>query len=160
MLRRAAPSQKRRSGEFEAAGSSLARKASPLDDSKPQRGAKARAANKLKDAEDHEYGEDNEKENTEKNGVVSAFGSNLSKDDHEGFIKRILSKPFKVPIPNYSGKSIGGLGVRKQTVRRCPFDPQEEGALVSICVNIVKNYGGVHLTNPKENIFTIRYKIF
>ncbi|XP_028296982.1 DNA repair and recombination protein RAD54-like isoform X2 [Gouania willdenowi] len=30
-------------------------------------------------------------------------------DKHEAFIRAILSKPFKIPIPNYSGESVHGL---------------------------------------------------
>ncbi|XP_030061735.1 DNA repair and recombination protein RAD54-like isoform X2 [Microcaecilia unicolor] len=54
---------------------------------------------------------------------------NISK--HEAFIRSILSKPFKVPIPNYTG-SLGfrALGIKKAGVRRALHDPFEEGALV------------------------------
>ncbi|XP_030061736.1 DNA repair and recombination protein RAD54-like isoform X3 [Microcaecilia unicolor] len=51
--------------------------------------------------------------------------------DTEAFIRSILSKPFKVPIPNYTG-SLGfrALGIKKAGVRRALHDPFEEGALV------------------------------
>ncbi|XP_060071052.1 DNA repair and recombination protein RAD54-like [Ylistrum balloti] len=50
---------------------------------------------------------------------------------HEAFIKKILSKPFKVPIPNYKGSSLGrALGVRRHGVRQPLHDPYEEGALI------------------------------
>lgn len=50
---------------------------------------------------------------------------------HEALIRRILSKPFKVPIPNYTGSTLNkALGVRRQGARQPLHDPFEEGALV------------------------------
>ncbi|XP_068599411.1 DNA repair and recombination protein RAD54-like [Brachionichthys hirsutus] len=55
----------------------------------------------------------------------------LDGDTHEAFIRRILSKPFKVPIPNYSGSlGIRALGLKRAGVRRALHDPFAEGALV------------------------------
>ncbi|KAL5016382.1 hypothetical protein ScPMuIL_005971 [Solemya velum] len=55
----------------------------------------------------------------------------LDASSHEAFIKKILSKPFKVPIPNYKGSSLNrALGVRRQGVRQPLHDPYEDGALV------------------------------
>ncbi|XP_034036067.1 DNA repair and recombination protein RAD54-like [Thalassophryne amazonica] len=52
-------------------------------------------------------------------------------DKHEQFIRSILSKPFKVPIPNYTGLlGARALGVRRTEVRRALHDPFAEGALV------------------------------
>ncbi|XP_054837769.1 DNA repair and recombination protein RAD54-like [Eublepharis macularius] len=50
---------------------------------------------------------------------------------HEAFIHSILSKPFKIPIPNYTG-SLGfrALGIKRAGVRHALHDPFEEGALV------------------------------
>uniref|UniRef100_A0A8D0GWF4 RAD54 like n=1 Tax=Sphenodon punctatus TaxID=8508 RepID=A0A8D0GWF4_SPHPU len=50
---------------------------------------------------------------------------------HEAFIRSILSKPFKVPIPNYKG-SLGfrALGIKRSGVRHALHDPFEDGALV------------------------------
>ncbi|XP_017293211.1 DNA repair and recombination protein RAD54-like [Kryptolebias marmoratus] len=50
---------------------------------------------------------------------------------HEAFIQHILSKPFKIPIPNYTG-SLGGraLGLKRAGVRRSLHDPFAEDALV------------------------------
>ncbi|KAI8774132.1 DNA repair and recombination protein RAD54 [Biomphalaria glabrata] len=50
---------------------------------------------------------------------------------HEELIKKILSKPFKVPLPNYQGGGLNrALGVRRQGARQPLHDPFEEGALV------------------------------
>uniref|UniRef100_A0A1I8IDR7 DNA repair and recombination protein RAD54-like n=1 Tax=Macrostomum lignano TaxID=282301 RepID=A0A1I8IDR7_9PLAT len=50
----------------------------------------------------------------------------------EALIKSILSRPFKVPIPNYQGGCGLGraLGIRRQAGRAPLHDPQAEGALV------------------------------
>lgn len=47
-------------------------------------------------------------------------------------IGEILSKPFKVPIPNYrrSGLHGRGLGMRRGGAKTSLHDPFEEGALV------------------------------
>ncbi|XP_071117638.1 DNA repair and recombination protein RAD54-like [Haliotis cracherodii] len=50
---------------------------------------------------------------------------------HEALIKNILSKPFKIPIPNYQGASSSrALGVRRQGARQPLHDPYEEGSLI------------------------------
>lgn len=46
-------------------------------------------------------------------------------------IRQLLSKPFRVPIPNYTGSSVHrGLGMRRTGMRAALHDPYEEGALV------------------------------
>ncbi|XP_076321945.1 DNA repair and recombination protein RAD54-like okr [Tachypleus tridentatus] len=51
---------------------------------------------------------------------------------HEELIRKILSKPFKIPIPNYKGGSLIGrsLGVKRGGSRKALHDPDEEGALI------------------------------
>ena len=51
---------------------------------------------------------------------------------HEVYIKSILSKPFKLPIPNYKGQLATGrgLGIKKQLLRKPLHDPFEENALI------------------------------
>uniref|UniRef100_A0A8C5D6R0 RAD54 like n=1 Tax=Gouania willdenowi TaxID=441366 RepID=A0A8C5D6R0_GOUWI len=52
-------------------------------------------------------------------------------DKHEAFIRAILSKPFKIPIPNYSGSlGIKALGLKRAGVRKSLHDPFAEDALV------------------------------
>ncbi|XP_028301168.1 DNA repair and recombination protein RAD54-like [Gouania willdenowi] len=52
-------------------------------------------------------------------------------DKHEAFIRAILSKPFKIPIPNYSGSlGIRALGLKRAGVRKSLHDPFAEDALV------------------------------
>ncbi|XP_025782479.1 DNA repair and recombination protein RAD54-like [Puma concolor] len=55
----------------------------------------------------------------------------LDSRQHEAFIRSILSKPFKIPIPNYQGPlGSRALGLKRAGVRRALHDPLEEGALV------------------------------
>uniref|UniRef100_A0AAY4DK63 DNA repair and recombination protein RAD54-like n=1 Tax=Denticeps clupeoides TaxID=299321 RepID=A0AAY4DK63_9TELE len=50
---------------------------------------------------------------------------------HEAFIRSILSRPFKVPIPNYTGSlGIRALGLKRAGVRRALHDPYDVDALV------------------------------
>ncbi|KAI2663215.1 DNA repair and recombination protein RAD54-like [Labeo rohita] len=52
-------------------------------------------------------------------------------NEHEAFIRKILSKPFKIPIPNYTGSlGLRALGLRRAGVRKALHDPFEDGALV------------------------------
>ena len=51
--------------------------------------------------------------------------------DHEAFIRSILVKPFKVPIPGYVPSGYGrSLGIRKTAGKRALHDPDAPGALV------------------------------
>lgn len=55
----------------------------------------------------------------------------MSTSEHENLIKQILSKPFKVPIPNYvSSYCSKSLGLKRSQVRRALHDPDEPNALV------------------------------
>ncbi|XP_010784100.1 DNA repair and recombination protein RAD54-like [Notothenia coriiceps] len=55
----------------------------------------------------------------------------LDGDKHEAFIRSILSKPFKIPIQNYTGVlGIRALGLKRAGVRKALHDPFAEDALV------------------------------
>lgn len=46
-------------------------------------------------------------------------------------MNKILAKPFKIPIPNYTGPTNGrALGLRRSGVRQALHDPEEPGALI------------------------------
>ena len=50
---------------------------------------------------------------------------------HEAIIRKLLNKPFKIPIPNYSPNSHGrSLGLKRSGARQPLHDPYEENALV------------------------------
>ncbi|ROT72825.1 hypothetical protein C7M84_008765 [Penaeus vannamei] len=51
---------------------------------------------------------------------------------HEALIKKILAKPFKIPIPNYVRQGSCSLGIRRNGVRRPLHDPEEPNALVFV----------------------------
>lgn len=43
----------------------------------------------------------------------------------------MLSKPFKIPIPNYQGSLLSrALGIRRQGTRQPLHDPEAENALI------------------------------
>ncbi|XP_037070372.1 DNA repair and recombination protein RAD54-like [Pollicipes pollicipes] len=52
--------------------------------------------------------------------------------DYEAQLRRILSRPFKIPIPSYQGVRLADrrLGVRRAGARQPLHDPDEPGALV------------------------------
>ncbi|XP_057371515.1 DNA repair and recombination protein RAD54-like [Daphnia carinata] len=63
--------------------------------------------------------------------VVEGNSETSGSTFHEQLIKKILSKPFKIPIPNYSGPTLGkALGLRRAGIRQALHDPEEPGALI------------------------------
>jgi len=65
-------------------------------------------------------------------GTCSPSSSSLS--PHEALIRSLLNKPFKIPIPGYTGGGYGrSLGVRRSGGRQPLHDPLQEGALVLYC---------------------------
>lgn len=56
----------------------------------------------------------------------------LSLSEHENIIQKLLSKPFKIPIPNYVADTNSNrcLGMRRSTIRRALHDPNTCNALV------------------------------
>uniref|UniRef100_A0A3P9Q656 DNA repair and recombination protein RAD54-like n=1 Tax=Poecilia reticulata TaxID=8081 RepID=A0A3P9Q656_POERE len=62
---------------------------------------------------------------------LNKWPGSMEADRHESFIRSILSKPFKIPIPNYTG-SLGSkaLGLKHTGVRKSLHDPFAEDALV------------------------------
>ena len=65
-------------------------------------------------------------------GTCSPSSSSLSQ--HEALIRSLLNKPFKIPIPGYTGGGYGrSLGVRRSGGRQPLHDPLQEGALVLYC---------------------------
>ena len=61
----------------------------------------------------------------------SASSPGIAVADYERLIQQILSRPFKIPIKNYTGPcGTKSLGYRKNAARRALHDPEEEGALI------------------------------
>ena len=72
-------------------------------------------------------------QNSQKENITSDHVSITPEviSSHEALIKKILSKPFKIPIPNYVGGLSGRiLGVGRNRCRQALHDPNEPGALV------------------------------
>ena len=74
----------------------------------------------------------NQDVNTVINDDDRSFSSQDSqKSNHEELIERILKKPFRIPIKNYNGPTLGrSLGIKRAGCRSALHDPCEEGALV------------------------------
>lgn len=54
-----------------------------------------------------------------------------NRDRHEEFIRKILSKPFKVPLPHYTGAAaIRSLGLKRVGTRKSLHNPFAEDAVV------------------------------
>ncbi|XP_070562643.1 DNA repair and recombination protein RAD54-like [Ptychodera flava] len=81
--------------------------------------------------------------------ITNSKDEDVTNSSHEELIWKILSKPFKVPIPNYKG-SLGsrGLGIRRHGAKRALHDPDEEGALVLFHPPVLSAHQ--QLTSDKE----------
>lgn len=68
----------------------------------------------------------------DENVTVIPTPPKLSVSDYEALIHKILSKPFKVPIPDYIPDTFGNncLGLKKNTFRRALHDPFACNSLV------------------------------
>ncbi|XP_071508468.1 DNA repair and recombination protein RAD54-like [Diadema antillarum] len=89
--------------------------------------------------------------------TVSDVANSTRMNDHEALIKKILSKPFKVPIPNYKGTSFGqrGLGIRRQGIRQPLHDPTEEGALVLFAPPELSAHEKLSLDKDKQPVHVV-----
>ncbi|KAH7934938.1 DNA repair and recombination protein RAD54-like isoform X4 [Rhipicephalus sanguineus] len=68
---------------------------------------------------------------TYSNGDSTENGERIVLSKHEAFIRSLLCKPYKVPIPNYvPSLQSRSLGLKRTSGPRPLHDPDEEGALV------------------------------
>ncbi|XP_054724428.1 DNA repair and recombination protein RAD54-like [Uloborus diversus] len=75
---------------------------------------------------------------------------------HEELIKQILSKPFKVPIPNYSGSyKHRSLGFRRSGVKAALHDPDEEGALILYEPSTVPLHEKLNVSATKVDVHVV-----
>ncbi|XP_033103595.1 DNA repair and recombination protein RAD54-like [Anneissia japonica] len=76
---------------------------------------------------------------------------------HEDLIRKILSKPFKIPIPNYKGPTLAnrGLGVRRQGAKQPLHDPNEEGALVLYSPPVMSAHDQLLADKEKQQIHVV-----
>ncbi|KAL3252395.1 hypothetical protein MRX96_017708 [Rhipicephalus microplus] len=69
---------------------------------------------------------------THSNGDSCENGERVVLSKHEAFIRSLLCKPYKVPIPNYvPSLQSRSLGLKRTSGPRPLHDPDEEGALWS-----------------------------
>ncbi|XP_077981865.1 DNA repair and recombination protein RAD54-like [Glandiceps talaboti] len=88
---------------------------------------------------------------------ISNANDDASKSSHEDLIRKILSKPFKVPIPNYKGPVSGnrGLGIRRQGTRQALHDPDEEGALVLFHPPVLSAHQQLSIDKEKQPLHVV-----
>ena len=61
----------------------------------------------------------------------SSLATSSVLSEHEQFLKSLINKQFKIPIPNYQASgAIRTLGTRRQGTRTSLHDPDEENALI------------------------------
>ncbi|KAL3997726.1 DNA repair and recombination protein RAD54-like [Acanthocheilonema viteae] len=92
-----------------------------------------RKKHKLNTLENDENPDRNELKSPYRKVLITSIDDLMQKEQgfHEEMISKLLSRPFKMPIPDYrSPGSSRPLGLRHSTVRCALFDPYTEGALV------------------------------
>jgi DNA repair and recombination RAD54-like protein len=85
-------------------------------------------------------------------GDIDPHDATLSHNDR---IMKILSKPFKVPIPNYTGGLQRGLGMRKTGLKSSLHDPNEEGALVLYSPRELTAHEQLTISNNKQDVHVV-----
>lgn len=75
----------------------------------------------------------------------------MSVSDHEDLIAKILSRPFKVPIPDYVPDSHGNrcLGLKRSIIRRALHDPYACNALVVYTPPELSQHDKIHVDRSK-----------
>lgn len=75
---------------------------------------------------------------------------------HEEMIAKILTQPFKIPIPGYIGGSSSRLlGIRRSGVRCALFDPYAEGALVLYVPRQVSAHEALTMDSSKKEVHVV-----
>ncbi|XP_076650368.1 DNA repair and recombination protein RAD54-like okr isoform X1 [Halictus rubicundus] len=74
--------------------------------------------------------------------------------EHEEKVKKLLSKPFKIPIPGYqlSGRS---LGIRLSGPRRPLYDPEEANALIVYAPPEISEHDRLKLDTTKQLVHVV-----
>ncbi len=87
---------------------------------------------------------------------LSPVSANEGSSAHEMLIRRLLNKPFKIPIKNYQPSSYGRcLGVRRAGGRQPLHDPEEEGALVLYSPPEVSEHDKLKLDSSKLPVHVV-----
>uniref|UniRef100_A0A8R1XQ67 DNA repair and recombination protein RAD54-like n=1 Tax=Onchocerca volvulus TaxID=6282 RepID=A0A8R1XQ67_ONCVO len=92
-----------------------------------------RKKHKLNTTENNENPDRDEYKSPYRKILITAMDDLMQKEQgfHEEMISKLLSRPFKMPIPDYTSPGRARpLGLRHSSVRCALFDPYTEGALV------------------------------
>ncbi|XP_055677114.1 DNA repair and recombination protein RAD54-like [Lutzomyia longipalpis] len=81
----------------------------------------------------------------------------LSSSQHEEMITKILSRPFKVPIPDYVPDTHGNrcLGVKRSVIRRALHDPFACNALVFFSPPELSEHDKIHVDKNKIQVHVV-----
>lgn len=82
-----------------------------------------------------------------------------SSDDlspHESLIRKLLNKPFKIPIPNYTPAPYGkSLGIRRLGSRQPLHDPEAENALVLFEPPLISEHDRMKMDSSKIQVHVV-----
>ena len=88
--------------------------------------------------------------------ITTLTNDTSSLSAHELMIRRLLFKPFKIPIPNYQPEQNGrSLGLQKNGVRQPLHDPFEENALVLYEPPELSEHEKLKLDNSKKLVHVV-----
>jgi DNA repair and recombination protein RAD54 and RAD54-like protein len=80
----------------------------------------------------------------------------LSLTDHEEMIRKILTKPFKVPIPGYIPEFTNrSLGMKRKPIRRALHDPNVCNALVLFTPPELSEHDRLKVDNSKIKVHVV-----
>ena len=75
---------------------------------------------------------------------------------HELIIRRLLNKPFKIPIPNYQGlQNSRSLGLKRSGARQSLHDPFEQNALVLFVPPEISEHDKLKLDQSKQLVYVV-----
>ncbi|VDN58976.1 unnamed protein product [Dracunculus medinensis] len=78
------------------------------------------------------------------------------RDKHEELIQKLLSRPFRVPVPGYiSSGTAPALGLRHSTIRCALHDPYAEGALVLFTPPSMNAHDALKIEENKKQVHVV-----
>ena len=88
--------------------------------------------------------------------VTSLSCDTNSYSPHELIIRRLLNKPFKIPIPNYNGlQRRKSLGLKRNGARQSLHDPFEENALVLFVPPETSEHDKLKQDHSKQLVYVV-----
>jgi len=126
-----------------------------------------RQTKSIKNYNDNDYSSVSDEEKEQKPPYSSPYSpgtlniTSLSSDinsfsPHELIIRRLLNKPFKIPIPNYQAlQNSRSLGLKRSGARQSLHDPFEENALVLFVPPEISEHDKLKLDQSKQLVYVV-----